>query len=171
MNLAMSRRRSARPKEVFLSHSSKDARFTERFANVLVSHGINVFLSKRHIGGAQQWHDQIGAALKRCDWFVVILSPYSVSSKWVKHELIYALQANRYKERILPLLYKTCDADKLSWTLSAFQRIDFRHDFEAGCRYVLGMWQLEYHPNASKPGSLAKRRVGRGRGRLPQRAS
>jgi hypothetical protein len=69
-----------------------------------------VFLSKANIQGAQQWHDQIGTALRRCDWFLLVLSPQSVQSRWVKHELIYALQENRYRERIIPVLYKTCDA-------------------------------------------------------------
>lgn len=41
-------------------------------------------MSKEHIGGAQEWHDEIGAALDRCDWFPVVLSPQSVASRWVK---------------------------------------------------------------------------------------
>jgi hypothetical protein len=142
----MFRNLSAPPDEVFLSHSSKDARFTARLANVLAAYGLKTFLSKRHIVGAQQWHDEIGAALKRCDWFAIILSPNSVRSQWVKHELIYALQPNRYRGRILPILYRTCDPDKLSWALSAFQRIDFRTDFDEGCRQVLSIWEIDYSP-------------------------
>ena len=92
----MSRKRDAAPDEVFLSHSSENANFTARLARVLSAHGVNSFLSKQHIRGAQEWHDEIGAALKRCDWFLVVLSPQSVRSRWVKHELIYALQDNRY---------------------------------------------------------------------------
>jgi hypothetical protein len=42
---------------------------------------------KANIRGAQQWHDEIGTALKRCDWFLLVLSPQSVRSMWVKHEL------------------------------------------------------------------------------------
>jgi len=86
------------------------------------------------------------AALKRCDWFLVVLSPQSVASKWVKHELIYALQANRYKGRIVPILYKACDADKLSWTLFQFQRIDFRKDFHQGYWDLLSIWNMTYSP-------------------------
>jgi hypothetical protein len=150
----MFRRLNVPPDEVFLSHSSKDARFTARLADVLAANRLRTFLSKRHIGGAQQWHDEIGAALKRCDWFVLILSPHSVRSQWVKHELIYAMQANRYRRRILPILYRTCDPDKLSWALSAFQRIDFRTDFDEGCRQVLSIWGIDDSPVAR----TAKRR-------------
>jgi hypothetical protein len=39
---------------------------------------------------AQQWHDEIGAALRRCDWFVLVLSPHTVESIWVKRELLFS---------------------------------------------------------------------------------
>lgn len=148
----MSRKPNAAPKEAFLSHSSRDARFLARLAKVLAAHGVAGFLSKQHIRGAQEWHDEIGEALKRCDWFLVVLSPPSTQSRWVKHELIYALRANRYRERIIPIMYKTCDPDRLSWMLSAFQWIDFRKDFHGGCRELLRLWGLDYqrHTRVSK---------------------
>ncbi|MGE0276450.1 MAG: toll/interleukin-1 receptor domain-containing protein [Nitrospiraceae bacterium] len=141
-----SKRKSVKPTEAFLSHASKNLAFASRLSKVLGTNGVSTFFSKRSIQGAQEWHDEIGAALKRCDWFLVVLSPQSVASKWVKHELIYALQANRYKGWIVPVLYKTCDADRLSWTLSQFQRIDFRKDFHEGCRSLLSIWKLNYSP-------------------------
>jgi hypothetical protein len=142
----MSRNRNAAPAEVFISHSSKNATFASRLVRVLAAHGVKSFLSKQHIRGAQEWHDEIGAALQRCDWFLVVLSPKSVCSKWVKHELIYALQDDRYKERIIPVLYKMCDVGRLSWTLSALQRVDFRKDFHHGCKELLAVWGLGYNP-------------------------
>jgi hypothetical protein len=142
----MPRKRSPARLKVFLSHSSKNVAFVNRLVKVLGDHGVNVFLSKSNIQGAQQWHDQIGTALKRCNWFLVVLSPQSVRSRWVKHELIYALQENRYRERIVPVLYRTCDADNLSWTLSAIEWVDFRKDFDRACEQLLRIWQLKYKP-------------------------
>ena len=142
----MSRKQNAAPAEVFISHSSKNATFASRLEKVLDGHGVKSFLSKQHIRGAQEWHDEIGAALQRCDWFLVVLSPQSVSSRWVKHELIYALQDDRYKERIIPVLYRKCDGRRLSWTLSALQRVDFRKDFHQGCKELLVIWGLDYKP-------------------------
>ncbi|MCU1266776.1 MAG: hypothetical protein JWM21_3094 [Acidobacteria bacterium] len=72
------------PKEVFLSNSSLDRVFVSGLAEMLRRHGIPVWYSQTNILGAQQWHDEIGAALKRCDWLVVVLSPNSVESVWVK---------------------------------------------------------------------------------------
>ena len=140
----MPRKRSAAPDEVFLSHSSTNGAFVGRLARALAAHGVKTFLSKEKIRGAQQWHDEIGAALKRCRWFLVVLSPESVRSRWVKHELIYALKEARYRNRIVPVLHKTCDADRLSWTLGALQWIDFRQGFHEACRELLALWKIEY---------------------------
>ena len=80
------------PKEVFLSHSNKDRKFASELVNVLRSHGIPVWYSRENIVGGQEWIDEIGTALNRCDWFIIILSPNSIKSMWVKRELNYALK-------------------------------------------------------------------------------
>ena len=110
----MTGRKSSRPREIFLSHSAKDHRFTSRLAETLRQHGLPVWYSATEIVAAQQWHDQIGAALARCDWFVVVLSPSSVQSQWVRRELLHALNNVRYVDRITPLLYRKCDYEQLS---------------------------------------------------------
>jgi len=109
-------------REVFLSHSSRDRKFASELAEVLRGHGIPVWYSKTHIRGARQWHDAFGRALARCTWFVIILSPGAVDSMWVKNELLFALNQRRYRDKIAPVLYKKCKYEKLSWTLSSFQK-------------------------------------------------
>ena len=132
------------PREVFLSHSHHDHDFVLRLAEALTKHGIPVWYSERNIVGAQQWHDEIGQALARCDWFVLVLSPDAVESKWVKHELLYALNDQRYADHIVPLLYQACDMARLSWTLPSFQRVEFTKDFHVGCRELLRVWGTGY---------------------------
>lgn len=133
-----------RPNEVFLSHSSGDQIFAIELAEMMRRHGIPVWFSKTNIIGAQQWHDEIGVALNRCDWFALILSPNSVESMWVKRELIYVLQQNRFENRIVPLLYQTCDFARLSWVLPSFQIIDFQNNLDDGFRDLLRIWGLGY---------------------------
>jgi hypothetical protein len=94
------------PNEVFLSYSNVDQEFAMNIASVLRRHGVPVWYSRTNILGAQQWHDEIGAALRRCDWFALILSPNAVDSMWVKRELIFALQQNRFENRIAPFCTK-----------------------------------------------------------------
>lgn len=141
----MKRKRAAKlPREVFLSHASKDRRIASRIASMLREHGVPVWYSETHLLGAQKWHDEIGKALLRCEWFLVILSPQATRSKWVKRELHYALRAARYEDRIVPIRHLTCDPALLSWTLEDFQAVDFTKDFESGCRSLLRIWGLGF---------------------------
>ena len=132
------------PREVFLSHASGDRKTARRLAETLRRHGVPVWYSETNLVGAQQWHDEIGKALARCDWFIVVLSPKATRSEWVKWELLYALQQVRYRNRIVPILYRACDPDKLSWTLDGFQRVDFTQDFVKGCESLLRTWGIGY---------------------------
>ena len=67
------RARSILPREAFLSHSSKDRKMAQRVAATLRNHGVPIWYSETNLVGAQQWHDEIGKALERCDWFLIIL--------------------------------------------------------------------------------------------------
>jgi len=135
------------PNEVFLSHSSLDHDFVTNLANVLRRHGVPVWYSPINILGAQQWHDEIGAALRRYDWFLIVLSPHAADSMWVKRELTFALRQKRLVNRIVPLLYQPCDFESFSWVLPDFQIIDFQRTFEDGCRDLLRLWGLGYQPS------------------------
>jgi hypothetical protein len=104
-----------------------------------------VWFSPHHIRGAQQWQDEIGAALARCTWFMVLLTPHAAKSMWVKRELNYALIEQRYDGCIIPLLFKDCDLRALSWTLPQFQCIDFTEDYWEACDQLLHVWKKRLH--------------------------
>lgn len=132
------------PNEVFLSHAHQDREFASSVAEILRRHGVPVWYRPTNVLGAQQWHDEIGAALERCDWFIVILSPAAVESKWVKRELVYALLENQYDNRVIPLLYKPCAYKQLAWDLRSIQAIDFTEGFSGGCKELLRIWGVGY---------------------------
>ena len=128
-------------REVFLSHASLDHRHADRLRRILVAHEIPVWFSPHRIHGAQQWQDEIGSALARCGWFMLLLTPNAVKSMWVKRELNYALIEKRYKDRIVPVLLQRCNFEKLSWTLPQFQLIDLHKDYWHGCDTLLRVWK------------------------------
>jgi hypothetical protein len=105
---------------------------------------LPVWYAPTEIIGAQQWHDEIGAALARCDWFVLVVSPNAAKSEWVRRELMYALNEARYREHIAPLIFRRCDPQEVSWTLQAFQHIDFTKGFARGCTDLLRVWGLGF---------------------------
>jgi hypothetical protein len=135
------------PNEVFFSHASQDRAVADGIARAVIAHGVPVWYSPVNVVGSQKWHDEIGAALARCDWFVLLLSPDAVQSMWVKRELLFALEHARYDEHIVPLLHLPCDHAALSWTLSQFQMVDFTGDVQDGCRDLLRIWGIGLRPD------------------------
>lgn len=144
MTQAEHRESAMAPREIFLSHADSDRPFVERLAKMLRHHGLPVWYSRTDVIGAQLWHDEIGSALRRCDWFLLVLSPSAVESIWVKRELLFSLRDSRFDHRIVPIIYQPCDYEKLSWTLNSFQMIDFGQTFERGARDLLRVWGLGY---------------------------
>ncbi len=140
------------PVEVFLSHASEDRAMADALAKLLVGYGIPTFYSPHSIVGAQQWQDEILGALKRCDWFVVLLSPAAINSMWVKRECAFALNDRRYEGRIIPLNYLPCELNSLEW-LTLFQMVDFSGDLVAGSRQLLRCWEMEWKQEPEAPGS------------------
>ena len=130
-------------REVFLSHASQDHGTAVRLRKFLVAHGIPVWFSPHHIRGAQQWLDEIGQALDRCDWLVVVLTPAAVASVWVKREVGFALNEQHYGDRVIPLLLKQCVPKKLAWPLATIQTIDAR-PYDEGLRKLLAIWGISY---------------------------
>src|SRR5437868_3608915 len=101
--MAVAKKKPNRPKEVFLSHSHHDAPLTKQIAAELRRHKIKAWYSEHHIAGAQKWQDEIGSALERCDWFIVLMTPEAAQSKWVRREVSIAVDDSRYDDRVVPL--------------------------------------------------------------------
>ena len=140
----MPRRKSTLPSEVFLSHASADRKFADELAHILRSHGIPVWYSESDIVGAQRWHDEIGKALARCDWFLLVLSPTAVKSRWVGRELTYALNESRFDDHIIPVIHRPCDPKRLSWTLPSMEYVDFTQSKVTGIKDLLRVWGIGY---------------------------
>lgn len=134
------------PAEVFVSHSDQDRELVVELCEVLDRHGVPFWYARRDLLAAKIWYDEIGAALERCDWLLVVLSPASIESMWVRREVQYALRSPRYDGRIVPILAKSCDFDRLSWTLRGFQMISFGEDPTEAYRQLLQIWGLGFRP-------------------------
>ena len=133
------------PKEIFLSHAAADRKHATALADVLGAHGLKVWYSDANIKNATQWHNEIGRALARCDWFVLIMTKNSAASKWVRWELMYALREDQYEDHILPILFKKCDyRNNLSWTLDGFQMVKCVGKKRIDYRRVLSTWGIAY---------------------------
>ena len=135
-----------KPREVFVSHSSHDDRDADELVRFLRRHRIKTFYSPHHIRGGRRWQREIGAALQRCDWFLVLLTPSAVKSMWVEREVQYALNVEHYRERIVPLLLCPCDYESLSWALSTIQLVNVTGGIESAYPELCRLWKIRYAP-------------------------
>ncbi len=126
-----------RPKaRIFLSHSDKDREAAIKVHDFLAKQGIKVWFSKKRIH-AGSWIKEIGRALKQCNVFLLLLSRFSVKSKWVQRELDYALIHEQYDDRIIIAELVKADIEELTWALCNQQIIVLHPDLEKALARLL----------------------------------
>ena len=92
-------------KYIFLSYSSKDIEFVRRLRNDLVENGFNAWMDKTHIPGGHHWDDTVEEALENSELLILLISPNSVKSSFVRDEMDYALDKAHPIPQI-PVMYK-----------------------------------------------------------------
>lgn len=92
--------------KVFISYGHDDKKFVQKLAGELGKESIETWWDFDHLKGGHNWQKEIQQGIKRCDFFIVVLSPNSVDREWVLKEITYA---NEYKKKIIPLMLKECE--------------------------------------------------------------
>nr|WP_322720516.1 TIR domain-containing protein [Nostoc sp. ChiQUE02]MDZ8233580.1 AAA-like domain-containing protein [Nostoc sp. ChiQUE02] len=116
---------------VFISYRSQepDAGLAQEFYNQLVAAGHEAFMAGASISWGQNWVERIDEELKRCDYFLLLLSEQSASSDMVAGEVRTArkLQEKLDKPVILPVRVNLPSDDPLNYELrSLLQTIQQR---------------------------------------------
>jgi tetratricopeptide (TPR) repeat protein len=129
---------------VFLSHSSKDKPFVRDLADALEAGGeIKVWLDEREIDYGQNIVLKIADGLD-ADFVLLILSPDSVDSKWVKEEWTdaYWEQVESQHVKVAGVLYRDCRIPRLLRNKKYF---DLRTSQPEGFR-LIKTWLLGQRP-------------------------
>lgn len=98
---------------IFISYSKKNRDYARALADKLLDAGFDVWIDDR-IDYGDDWWNVIVKAIRECAAFVVIMTPESDASRWVKREVMLA---DHLPKPIFPLLR---DGDLLSsdnWTM------------------------------------------------------
>lgn len=116
---------------IFVSHSSEDRELAERVATALKALNYNVWYADWAISPGDSIVRKISSALAQNDTLVILLSPRSVSSRWVQKELSVALmlQLKGQNVRIIPILIEDCDIPK---EIHDIKYVDMSVDFQDG---------------------------------------
>lgn len=86
----------------FISHADEDQKFAERLYEDLQTKGVRCWFAKHDMQGGRKMDEQISSAIQFHDKLLLILSPASIRSEWVKFEIKRARQREvRERRRLL----------------------------------------------------------------------
>lgn len=88
---------------IFISHSHKDAGWCDSFVEQLTNYDLDIWYDRQGLYAGSQWLRTIEDELMNRDIFLVVLTPESWASEWVREELALALAA---KKRIVGVMMK-----------------------------------------------------------------
>jgi hypothetical protein len=86
----------------FISYSTKDQEFADRLHADLQNKGVRCWFAPHDIQAGKKIHEQIDTAIRMHEKLLLILSPNSMNSEWVKTEIRKARKRERTeKKRVL----------------------------------------------------------------------
>jgi len=121
-------------RHIFLSYSRADGDLMGRVRDELISGGFKVWTDANLTPGTPSWKDGIEQAIEGASCLIVILSPDSKQSEWVKRELDYALA---YGLPIFPLLARGDERSAVPFALISTQRVDIRENYPLGVQNLM----------------------------------
>jgi hypothetical protein len=89
---------------IFLSYAAADAQIAQELADGLRRHSFDVWTTHSSLGPGDNFAAQLADALGKSDAMVVLLTPKSVESEWVRREIEYALSSARFEQRLVPVV-------------------------------------------------------------------
>lgn len=95
-------------KRVFISYSSADRRTAFEVFRLLEKNGCDVWLDVVDIKPAELLDQELASNVAKAEVVCLLLSPTSVASKWVLHEVELALRRQAEGLRLLPLILRPC---------------------------------------------------------------
>lgn len=145
---------------IFVSYSRSDQEPAEHIANELKAHGADVFIDLQRLTAGEDFVGRLGKEISAADVFVLLLSPRSVESRWVKAEVNWAFTQEK---RILPVLLEETDLTEFFFLVN-IDRIDFTRWYQnqnvsAGMNKLLVALDLKQPEPRSKEAQLPAQTV------------
>lgn len=126
----------ARRYQVFLSYASADEEVARRIADQLRIQGVRVWFDQYELRFGDSIASAIEHAISASDYLVILLSPHSVNSRWVRTELnaTLAQELTTRDITLLPVLIADCEIPSL---LASRRYLDLRYNLEQGVRQLV----------------------------------
>jgi len=103
---------------LFISYSTKDQGFADRLHADLQSKGVRCWFAPHDMRGGKKVHEQIDTAIRVHDKVLLILSPESMASEWVKAEIFKAREREIREGKRVLFPIRLCSFEALrDWVL------------------------------------------------------
>lgn len=129
---------------IFMSYSRREVGFVDDLTHRLEQAGFNVWLDYRHLIPGTPWAGQIAKGLKDAEVILLVVSKESIASKYVELEWRHVLDEKH--KRIILAIFEAVD---LPQELEKYEWVDFRGNYEAGLKELIGQLNSpiqETHP-------------------------
>jgi hypothetical protein len=137
----------------FVSHSTQDHLFVEKFAADLRTNGVDVWFSKWEIKAGDSIRAKIEEGLDGCEYFIIVLSKNSMNGPWVHKELDAATVRNigGNVRKIIPVRIEDCG--DLPPGLASLCWEDFSNQpYDAAVKRVLeSIFDIDLKPRIGSP--------------------
>ncbi|MEM7212544.1 MAG: toll/interleukin-1 receptor domain-containing protein [Pseudomonadota bacterium] len=117
------------PLRIFICYSRRDGEVADAMVNWLESSGFEVTIDKRDLPFGEEWQEELSEFIRAADTVVWLVSPTSVSSRWVNWELG---EVQRSGKRLVPVVVKETLHERLPEALGRIHLLPaegaFQHD-------------------------------------------
>lgn len=110
--------------QIFLSYARADEEFAKTLATHLSRRGFSVWSPEEELLPGDNVWSRIGKALEMSKAMVVLLSPDSMRSDYVRREIEYALGDPNYEGRVFPVQVRP--THDVPWILGKLRTLDGR---------------------------------------------
>ncbi|HLZ11331.1 MAG TPA: toll/interleukin-1 receptor domain-containing protein [Candidatus Acidoferrum sp.] len=108
--------------QIFFSYDASDKEFAKILGDQLSKRGLSPWIVDAELMPGDNWAIAIGEALKRSRAMVVLLSPDSVKSEYLKREVEFALGDSKFEGRIFPVVVRP--TKDVPWILRTLRVLD-----------------------------------------------
>jgi hypothetical protein len=122
--------------KVFISHAEKDGPYAALLGRALTGAGLSVW-EPSAVQPGDNWALKTGEALAKADAVVVLLSPDSVASEWVRREIEFTISSPRFNGRLIPVLVRP--TPEVPWILEELPQWVEADNPAAAAKKIVGL--------------------------------
>jgi hypothetical protein len=134
---------------VFLSYSIADARFAHQIQGALVRANVRVAIEPFGLSPRDSISESISKAVAASDFLILLISPDSLKSDWMTHE-VEALASGEWQQRaitVIPVKIRPCVVPKY---LAQWHVIDLSRSLDRGLERLVNVVRIAPHIDLSK---------------------